>query len=169
MDITNHTTGEKCHLKYHAYSYFSKEKPRRVGSCLTFECSFVTKLSLHCLAWSTERLFTHLLPLQYRALGKRSKIAYQTNELCSNNVWPLGPGKKIEHCWSNIWDLLVKQSVWPFGYVQNIAFPTCFVCVNRKIVFTLFQKPHATNFVTFACRAMFLDVAKSQTFVVKPI
>ena len=31
MDITNHTTGDKCHLKYHAYSYFSKEKPRRVG------------------------------------------------------------------------------------------------------------------------------------------
>ncbi|XP_065054359.1 oxysterol-binding protein 1-like isoform X2 [Rhopilema esculentum] len=30
MDITNHTTGEKCHLKYHAYSYFSKEKPKRV-------------------------------------------------------------------------------------------------------------------------------------------
>ena len=31
MDITNHTTGDKCHLKYSAYSYFSREPPRKVG------------------------------------------------------------------------------------------------------------------------------------------
>ena len=30
MDITNHTTGEKCHLKYHAYSYFSRDSPKKV-------------------------------------------------------------------------------------------------------------------------------------------
>jgi len=30
MDIMNHTTGEKCHLKYHAYSYFSRDSPKRV-------------------------------------------------------------------------------------------------------------------------------------------
>ena len=30
MDIKNHTTGDKCHLKYYAYSYFSSEKPRKV-------------------------------------------------------------------------------------------------------------------------------------------
>ena len=30
MDITNHTTGDKCHLKYSAYSYFSREPPRKV-------------------------------------------------------------------------------------------------------------------------------------------
>jgi len=35
MDITNHTTGEVCRLKYHAYSYFSKEKPRRVTGYVT--------------------------------------------------------------------------------------------------------------------------------------
>lgn len=31
MDVTNHTTGEKCHLKYHAYSYFSRDAPKRVS------------------------------------------------------------------------------------------------------------------------------------------
>ena len=30
MDIMNHTTGEKCHLKYHAYSYFSRDSPKKV-------------------------------------------------------------------------------------------------------------------------------------------
>ena len=32
MDITNHTSGDKCHLKYSAYSYFSREPPRKVLS-----------------------------------------------------------------------------------------------------------------------------------------
>lgn len=35
MDITNHTTGDKCHLKYSAYSYFSKESPRKVTGVVT--------------------------------------------------------------------------------------------------------------------------------------
>lgn len=30
MDIKNHTTGDLCHLKYSAYSYFSREPPRKV-------------------------------------------------------------------------------------------------------------------------------------------
>ena len=30
MDIINHKNGDKCHLKYYAYSYFSSEKPRKV-------------------------------------------------------------------------------------------------------------------------------------------
>ncbi|CAH8592614.1 unnamed protein product [Schistosoma rodhaini] len=30
MDIINHNTGEKCHLSYKPYSYFSNDKPRRV-------------------------------------------------------------------------------------------------------------------------------------------
>lgn len=39
MDITNHTTGDKCHLKYSAYSYFSRETPRKV----TFLYSLILK------------------------------------------------------------------------------------------------------------------------------
>lgn len=31
MQIENHYTGDKCILKFHAYSYFSSEKPRKVG------------------------------------------------------------------------------------------------------------------------------------------
>ena len=30
MTITNHTTGDTCELMYFAYSYFSRDKPRRV-------------------------------------------------------------------------------------------------------------------------------------------
>ena len=30
MEITNHHNGDKCHLKYSAYSYFSREEPRKV-------------------------------------------------------------------------------------------------------------------------------------------
>ncbi len=32
MDITNHRNGDKCHLKYAAYSYFSREIPRKVST-----------------------------------------------------------------------------------------------------------------------------------------
>lgn len=31
MDITNHKSGDKCHLKYSAYSYFSRDIPRKVS------------------------------------------------------------------------------------------------------------------------------------------
>ena len=30
MDIINHKTGDKCHLKFSAYSYFSKDTLRKV-------------------------------------------------------------------------------------------------------------------------------------------
>ncbi len=30
MTITNHKTGDKCHLKFIAYSYFSRDVPRKV-------------------------------------------------------------------------------------------------------------------------------------------
>ena len=31
MDIVNHKTGDKCHLKFSAYSYFSRDVPRKVS------------------------------------------------------------------------------------------------------------------------------------------
>ena len=31
MDIVNHTNGDKCHLKFSTYSYFSRDIPRKVG------------------------------------------------------------------------------------------------------------------------------------------
>ncbi len=43
-------------------------------------------------------------------------------------------------------------------------------CLHQaKNVFELFQKHHVTNFASFACQAMFMGVAKRQTFVVKQI
>ncbi|XP_013788509.2 oxysterol-binding protein 1-like [Limulus polyphemus] len=35
MDIVNHTTGDKCHLKFIPYSYFSRETPRKVTGVVT--------------------------------------------------------------------------------------------------------------------------------------
>ncbi|XP_046363584.1 oxysterol-binding protein 1-like isoform X2 [Haliotis rufescens] len=35
MDITNHQNGDKCHLKYSAYSYFSRDIPRKVSGVVT--------------------------------------------------------------------------------------------------------------------------------------
>lgn len=31
MDVINHKNGDSCHLKFSAYSYFSRETPRKVG------------------------------------------------------------------------------------------------------------------------------------------
>ena len=31
MEIVNHKNGDKCHMKYLPYSYFSRELPRKVG------------------------------------------------------------------------------------------------------------------------------------------
>lgn len=35
MDIINHRTNDRCHLKYLAYSYFSREAPRKVTGVIT--------------------------------------------------------------------------------------------------------------------------------------
>ena len=35
MDIKNHRNGDNCHLKFNAYSYFSKEVPRKVTGVIT--------------------------------------------------------------------------------------------------------------------------------------
>jgi hypothetical protein len=35
MDITNHTTGDKCHIKYAPYSYFSRDVPRKVTGVIS--------------------------------------------------------------------------------------------------------------------------------------
>ncbi|XP_022252408.1 oxysterol-binding protein 1-like [Limulus polyphemus] len=35
MDIVNHMTGDKCHLKFIPYSYFSRETPRKVTGVVT--------------------------------------------------------------------------------------------------------------------------------------
>lgn len=34
MDIVNHNTGDHCHLKYYAYSYFSRDVPRKVAGVI---------------------------------------------------------------------------------------------------------------------------------------
>ena len=35
MDIVNHTNGDKCHLKFSTYSYFSRDIPRKVTGVIT--------------------------------------------------------------------------------------------------------------------------------------
>ena len=36
MQITNHKTGDVCHLNIHQYSYFSRDTPRKVNKILLF-------------------------------------------------------------------------------------------------------------------------------------
>lgn len=34
IDVVNHKTGDRCHLKFTPYSYFSRDVPRKVGVSL---------------------------------------------------------------------------------------------------------------------------------------
>lgn len=36
IDVVNHTTGDRCHLKFAPYSYFSRDVARKVGNLLSF-------------------------------------------------------------------------------------------------------------------------------------
>jgi len=56
MDIKNHKTGEVCHLKYAAYSYFSRDMPRKVSICLHTTFSVHDLLALYC------RLYKNSVP-----------------------------------------------------------------------------------------------------------
>lgn len=48
MDIVNHNTGEKCHLSFKAYSYFSSEPARGVSSVpwVTWRCVLLCSVCL---------------------------------------------------------------------------------------------------------------------------
>lgn len=49
IDVVNHTTGDRCHLKFNPYSYFSRDVPRKVRLVQEFSrhlCdSFTTPVS----------------------------------------------------------------------------------------------------------------------------
>jgi len=50
MDIKNHTTGDNCHLKFFAYSYFSREPPRKVSLSVCLSVSLSLSVCLRvCL------------------------------------------------------------------------------------------------------------------------
>lgn len=36
IDVVNHTTGDRCHLKFAPYSYFSRDVARKVRNLLLF-------------------------------------------------------------------------------------------------------------------------------------
>ena len=46
MDITNHVTGDKCHLKFIPYSYFSRETQRKVYLLLMINDDYLMMLLL---------------------------------------------------------------------------------------------------------------------------
>ncbi len=58
--------------------------------------------------------------------------------IISLEVPMLGPELTIRHCRSNIWNLLLKQNVWPFAVTtsKSIARPTCFACVKQRMFWT---------------------------------
>ena len=48
VKIFNHTTNEECKIKFHAYSYFSRERQRKVRSLVSsiLECTSFSLFSL---------------------------------------------------------------------------------------------------------------------------
>ncbi len=61
-----------------------------------------------------------------------------------------GFGQTNKHCWWNIWNLLVKQHVWPFAHVTKHRLSNIFCCHQEKNVFKLFQNYCTTNWSYFS-------------------
>ena len=54
MDITNHKTKDICHLKYAAYSYFSRETPRKVSQNFLKCCFIKVMIIYYAPLWKKE-------------------------------------------------------------------------------------------------------------------
>jgi len=70
MDIKNHTTGDNCHLKFYAYSYFSREVPRKVCAHSQLDTRIINIQKLN---------FTYLFISRYLSLC--AIAVYLTEEL----------------------------------------------------------------------------------------
>lgn len=52
MTIVNHTTNEKCEVKYHSYSYFTRERQKKVTPlkcAINSSISFLSQITGRCL------------------------------------------------------------------------------------------------------------------------
>ncbi|XP_052800519.1 oxysterol-binding protein 1-like [Mya arenaria] len=90
MDIKNHKTGDNCHLKYYPYSYFSREKPRKVTGMVT-DASSVAKWYITG-TWDTQMDIAQVLQVDESA--KRPVIAHGPKRTIWKRVEP-PPGDKM--------------------------------------------------------------------------
>ncbi len=71
---------------------------------------------------------------------RRAALYYRKRTQLSESFQ--GPGQTAKHCWSNIWDLVVKQNVWPFGQVQKHCSSSMFCLRQAKNVFNFSKTSH---------------------------
>ena len=59
MKVTNHTTGEEALLKFHAYSYFSRERQKKVQHVY---CTYTCTLYIHMYMYAKLHVLYLALP-----------------------------------------------------------------------------------------------------------
>ncbi|CAL8101477.1 unnamed protein product [Calicophoron daubneyi] len=84
MDIVNHNTGEKCHLSYKAYSYFSSETPRRVTGAVTDKSGAVRYILNG--TWDSSMEYA---PVVSSKIGRNGKPVLETGQ--ARIIWERGP------------------------------------------------------------------------------
>uniref|UniRef100_A0A158QDM3 Oxysterol-binding protein n=1 Tax=Hymenolepis diminuta TaxID=6216 RepID=A0A158QDM3_HYMDI len=88
IDIINHTTGDKCHLTFKQYSYFSSEVPRRVTGAVTDKTGKV-----HGIIGGTWDEFIEYAPVITDNTGSSNKHVIETGPPVQLwRVSPLPPG-----------------------------------------------------------------------------
>jgi hypothetical protein len=94
MDIKNHKTGDNCHLKYYAYSYFSREVPRKVSGVITDASGIVR----YVLSGTWDSKIEGAKVLNGDEVAK-SKVEYVTGE--SKVLWQRRyPPVELEKCYN---------------------------------------------------------------------
>ncbi|VDO12517.1 unnamed protein product [Rodentolepis nana] len=84
IDITNHTTGDKCHLTFKQYSYFSSEVPRRVTGAVTDRTGKV-----HGIINGTWDEFIEYAPVITDSTGSSNKHVIETGPPIQ--LWRVSP------------------------------------------------------------------------------
>lgn len=94
MDIVNHTTGDRCHLKYTPYSYFSRDTPRKVTGVIT-DSSDVAKYVLSG-TWDDKLEGARVLNTVKTGKGN---VVYETGE--TKVLWQRRyPSSELERCYN---------------------------------------------------------------------
>nr|CDS32970.2 oxysterol binding protein 1 [Hymenolepis microstoma] len=84
IDIINHTTGDKCHLTFKQYSYFSSEVPRRVTGAVTDKTGKV-----HGIIGGTWDEFIEYAPVITDSTGSSNKHVIETGPPIQ--LWRVSP------------------------------------------------------------------------------
>uniref|UniRef100_A0A7E4ZZZ4 Oxysterol-binding protein n=1 Tax=Panagrellus redivivus TaxID=6233 RepID=A0A7E4ZZZ4_PANRE len=85
MVIENHKTGDKCTLKFHAYSYFSSEKPRKVTGVV----KDANGVARYCIQGYWDKSIDVMEVTKYEQHDKQSKSVIETNS--PRRLWTINP------------------------------------------------------------------------------